>query len=151
MLKKRENWKAYLVIAIIILLVIALYFTFFFHYSCSNMECFQSHQEKCVRTNYIRDTEDTTWKYTIKGKTGEDCEINVKALVIKKGTADKQKLQGKEMACYLPIRSLSLPEADLGLCTGELKEEMQNLIIQKLHEYIIENIEEIDEELEKVF
>jgi hypothetical protein len=149
-LKKRNNWKAYLIIGIIILLIAAIYFTFFFYYSCDDLSCFQSHQEKCVKTKFINDEEDTTWKYTIQGKEGDRCEITVEALVIKKGSADKQKLEGKEMNCYLPLRSIATPESDLARCHGELKEEMQNLIIQKLHAYIIENVEEIDEELEQI-
>ena len=150
-LKKSDNWKAYLIIGIIILLIAAVYFTFFFYYSCDDLGCFQSHQKACVKTKFISDEEDTTWKYTIQGKEGEECEINVEVLVIKKGSADKQKLKGKSMDCYLPLGSIISPESDLARCHGELKEDMQNLIIQKLHSYIIENVEEIDEELESIF
>lgn len=148
---KRDNWKAYLVIAIIILLMGAVYFTFFFYYSCEDLACFQSHQKACVKTNFIRDTEDTTWKYTINGKEAQGCEINVEVLSIKTGKADKQNLEGKQMNCILPLESIVFPESDLARCTGELKEDMQNLIIQKLHAYIVDNLQEIDQELEKIF
>ena len=147
--KRRDNWKAYLVIGIIILLIAAIYFTFFFHYSCDDMACFQSHLEKCAKTKFISDEIETTWKYTIKGKQGNQCEVNVEILSIKEGSADKQKLEGKEMNCYVPFGSTVRPESDLARCHGELKEEMQNIIIQKLHTYIIENVEEIHEELEQ--
>ena len=150
-LKKRKNWKAYIIIGVIIVLLAAIYFTFFFYYSCDDMACFQAHQEKCVKTKFINDEQDTTWKYTIRGKEGGTCRINVEALTIKKGDIDKQKLEGKEMDCYLPLGSIVEPESDLARCTGELKEDMQNLIIQRLHAYIIENVDEIDEELEQLF
>ena len=145
--KKRQNWKAYLIIAIIMLAVVAVYFTFFFFYSCKDLACFQSHQKECAKTKFIRDTDETTWKYTIRGKSGGECKIDVEVLVIKKGSVDKQKLEGKEMSCFLPLGSIAYPESDLGRCTGGLKEDMQNLIIQKLHAYIVENIGQIDEEL----
>ncbi len=150
-LKKSNNWKAYLIIGIIILLIAAIYFTFFFYYSCDDLACFQAHQKDCVKTKFVNDGEDTTWKYTIQGKEGDKCEINVEVLVIKKGSADKQKLEEKSMDCYLPLGIITPPESDLSKCNGELKEEMQNLIIQKLHAYIIENVEKIDEELEQIF
>jgi hypothetical protein len=150
-LKKRDNWKAYLIIGIIILLIAAIYFTFFFYYSCNDLSCFQSHQKECVKTKFINDEEDATWKYIIQGKEGNKCEINAEVLVIKKGSPDKQKLEGKSMVCYLPLGSIASPESDLANCHGELKEDIQNLIIQKLHAYIIENVEKIDEELEQIF
>jgi hypothetical protein len=149
-LKKSRNWKAYLIIGIIILLIAAVYFTFFFYYSCDDLACFQAHQKECAKTKFINDEEETTWKYTIQGKEGDKCEINVEVLNIKKGSANKQKLEGKDMNCLLPLGSIALPEADLARCHGELKEDMQNLIIQKLHAYIIENVEEIHEELEEL-
>ncbi len=148
--KRKDNWKAYLIIGIIILLIAAIYFTFFFYYSCGDLACFQAHQEKCTKTKFIRDGEETIWKYTIYGKDGTECKIGVEALVIKKGSIDKQKLEGKEMVCYLPFKSIVLPESDLSICHGELKEDMQNIIIQKLHAYILENVEEIDKELEQI-
>lgn len=148
--KKKGNWKAYLIIGIIILLIATIYFTFFFYYSCDTLGCFQGHQKDCAKTKFINEKEDTTWKYTIQGKESDKCKINVEVLVIKKGGADKQKLEGKNMDCYLPLKSIITPESDLARCHGELKEDMQSLIIQKLHSYIIDNVEEIDEELEKI-
>ena len=146
-LKKRDNWKAYLIIGIIILLIIAIYFTFFFYYKCDNLGCFQGHQQKCARTEFINDEEDITWVYLVQGEEENKCKINVKVLNVKKGTADKQKLEGKDMDCYLPLGSIVAPESDISKCQGALKEEMQNLIIQKLHSYIVENVKEIGEEL----
>lgn len=147
--KEGDNWKAYLIIGIIILLLVGVYFTFFFYYSCNDMSCFKSHQKECAKTKFIYDGKDTTTQYLINGKNGADCEINVKILVIKQGTADKQVLEGKEMTCLLPLGSIGTPESDLSVCHGTLKEEMQNLIIQKLHAYIVENVGQIGEGLEQ--
>ena len=129
---------------------LAVYFTFFYAYKCNDSACFQSHQKKCVRTSFINVEEDTTWKYFIKGKSSGRCIVNVKVLNIKKGERNKQILIGKDMDCYLPLGSAVSPESDLARCHGVLKEELQNLIIQKMHSYIVENLGEISEELEKV-
>ena len=149
-MKKGDNWKAYLTIGIIILFIATIYFTLFFYYSCNDLECFQGHQKKCVKTKFIRNTEDTIWEYTIKGEQDGKCMINVKILTIRIGTADKQILEGKDMNCFLPLKSTAFPEENLEKCHGVLKEEMQNLIIQKLHSYIVENVGEIGEELGKI-
>jgi len=149
-IKKGGNWKAYLIIGIILLLLAAVYFTFFFYYKCDDLACFQAHQKECSKTKFVKDSEDTVWKYTIEGKEQGKCLINVETIMIKKGAIENQKLEGKSMDCLLPLASLSSPESDIERCHGELKEEMQNMIIQKLHSYIIENVEEIDEELEKL-
>lgn len=147
--KEKGNWKAYLIIGIIILLLVAVYFTFFFYYSCNDSTCFKSHQKECVKTKFINDGKETMSQYIIGGKSGDNCEINVKVLVIKIGTADKQALEGKSMTCLLPLGSTESPESDLSRCTGALNEEMQNLIIQKLHAYIVENVGQIGAELEQ--
>ncbi len=137
-----------LTVLAVVVLAAAIYFSFFFDYNCDDKACFQAHQQKCSRTNFINDIEEATWEYNIKGKNDGACEIEVKMLQIKEGTLDKKKLEGLTMICTLPIGSAASPESDIGLCHGELKEEMQNLIIQKLHYYIIDNIGQIDEELE---
>jgi len=143
--------KAGLIILILIalVLIIALYFTFFFSYKCSDASCFISHQEKCTKTKFVNNAEDVKWLYYIKGKEDGKCEIEVSVLEVKQGAIDKKILEEKSMTCLLPLGSIASPEADLLKCHGVLKEEMQNLIIQKLHSYIIESVGEITEELRK--
>jgi hypothetical protein len=51
------------------------------------------------------------------------------------------------MTCYLPIGDDRVPEADISVCHGILKEELQAIIIEKLHLYVVENIGEISSEL----
>jgi len=149
MIRKRGLRNAVLFSLIIIILIAAVYFTFFFSYKCKDISCFQEHQKKCVKTKFVDDTEDITWEYIIKGKNNGICEIEVQALQIKKGAIDKSKLEGKSMNCYLPLGSTNSPQADIAICHGILKEELQNIIIQKLHSYIVENIGEIGEEIKK--
>ncbi len=126
-----------------------MYFTFFFSYKCSDISCFQAHQEKCVRTEFLNDAEDTTWFYKIEGKENQKCKINAEILQVKEGSLDKIKLEGTSMDCYLQIGDISLPESDLTKCHGRLKEELQEIIIENAHKYIIENIGKINPELNK--
>ncbi len=131
------------VILFIILLIPAVYFSFFFTYKCDNLSCFKSHQIECSKTQYVRDGEEATWLYEIKGKSDNKCEVYVEMLQVKKGDLDKVRLNKKSMNCFLKIGSIEMPESDLENCHGELKEELQVMIIQRLHTHVVENLEEM--------
>ena len=148
-MKKRGSVKAILLVVIVILILIAIYFTFFFSYTCKDLSCFRAHQEKCSRTKFTNYVEDATWKYSIAGKSKGECKINVKLAELKKGEINFKEFEGKSMNCYLPKGSIAAPESDLSKCHGELKEALQETIINKLHAYIINNLGEINEELRK--
>lgn len=139
--------KVIIFFVIILVLIGAFYFTFFFTYSCDNMACFQAHQRECSRTKFINDQQTTTWEYKIKGETNKACEIEVEVLKVKQGNAQSKRLEGKMMVCYLSLGDDSLPETDINNCNGILKEELQEIIIEKLHLYVVENIGEISSEL----
>jgi len=146
---EKGDWIAIISIILIILIGVAVYFTFFFTYTCNDLSCFQAHQKECVRTKFIKDGEDIAWKYFIKGKESGKCVINAEVLRVKTGAVENANLVGKNMDCSLPLGSIAAPESDISRCHGLLKEEMQNMIIQKLHAYILDNLGEIGEELEK--
>jgi len=149
MYKRGISGKAVLFFFVLISLSLAIYFTFFFSYKCEDISCFRAHQEKCSRTEFINDLSDTTWNYKIHGKEGGSCEIEVEILQIKEGTNDKVRLEGQSMKCYLPLTEISSPESDLQRCHGLLKEELQEIMIKNAHKYIVDNIGDISEELNK--
>jgi len=138
-----------LIIFAVVILLVAVYFSFFFSYKCNDLSCFRAHQEDCSRTKYIYDSTETTWDYHILGDKEGKCMIEVTALQVKEGSFDRVNLQGKTMICYLPLQDISFPESDISRCHGILKEELQDLIIQKLHDYIIEGVGDIGESLEQ--
>ena len=142
---KKKNVIIMLVSFVFLILIVAIYFSWFFAYSCEDLICYKAHQEKCVHTKFINDDQGMTWRYRIKGKEKGECEIEVTALQVKKGTVENIKLEGKKMKCYLPLKDQSLPESDIARCHGELKEGLQDLIIENLHKYIIENLGKIKE------
>lgn len=145
--KKGGAIKTILIVLVLVVLVGAIYFTFFYAYSCDDKACFMAHQEECSRTKYTNEDDDAVWKYHIKGKEGNNCVVNVKLERVKEGNLDLVKLQGKEMDCSLPLGITSSPEADISRCHGLLKEGMQDLIINNLYAYILDNVGEIDEGL----
>jgi hypothetical protein len=132
---------------IVIVLVITLYVTFFYQPTCKDVTCWQAKYSECKRARYISSPIDVTWEYKINGKIEDRCAVEVKALEIKRGLKKTEILVGKEMTCFTTLGSISAPEGNPNVCTGPLKESMQELIIQKLHEYVVQNIGDIGTEI----
>lgn len=150
----KRVWKIVLLSAVLIVvlagLIASIYYAYFYMKQCNTLECFASAMEDCSRRSYISDIADTIISYTILGNADNKCEINVKLIRIKKGGAELAILEGKEMLCYTPLGVYTAPEKDLKNCHGILKEEIQELIIKRMHTQILENIGKISEETTKI-
>jgi hypothetical protein len=136
-----------IIILFVIVLAIAIFVTFFYTPKCGNIACWESKLQKCSKASFINDANDVTWQYVINAKSGKNCVVNVKVLQIKKGLISAISLERKSMECLLPLGIIVQAESNPALCHGLLKEEMQTLIINKLHEYIIQNVGSISQEI----
>lgn len=141
-----ENRGYVLLISVLVVFFLASYLTFFYHPTCTDVSCWDAKLADCKRATYLNNPQDVTWRYTIQGKVDNLCEVDVKVIEIKRGLKSTEILEDKEMTCFLPLGATSAPEANPARCHGRLKEEMQALIIQKLHEYVLYNIGEIKED-----
>lgn len=145
--KTKKRVGLALVILIIALMIFSGYFLFFYEKQCGDTECFLDAIKNCRHVSWIRSDDQASWLYTIKGSAGEDnCKINVKLLEVKQGTIDSEKLAGKDMLCTIPKEDTRFPEKDIFRCTGILKEELQDLMIKRMHDYLLENIGQIKQE-----
>lgn len=131
-----------------VFLVLAIYATFVRAPRCQTFECFGEHMSQCKQVQYMNDGEEATWKYEILGIEGSACVVEVTLLQPKEGELGIEELSGYSMECGFPKGVVTYPEKDLGSCSGRLKEEMQEIVIKKLHTYIVDNIGEIDESLQ---
>ena len=146
-LKKRNNQ---IILIIILLLILVLgWFNFYYYSNCSEKVCFYKALKECKKTTFISD-ENMTFKYTIFGREKDSCVVNVKLLDAALPEKDLRKVINKQMQCSLPYQVLMVPESDIGLCRGDLKEAFQDLIINRLHIYIVKNLGEINADLLKV-
>ena len=103
--------------------------------------------EKCSRYSWIKDDSQARWMYNINGADGNSrCNIDVTLVSLKQGGIDNEKLQGKSMICSVLKTEAENPEKDLVRCSGELKEGIQEIIIQRMHNYLLENFGEIKNE-----
>ncbi len=149
--KTKKRVGLALIILIVALIIFTGYFLFFYERQCDTAECFVDAMKNCKVVSWIRSDEQASWLYTIKwGADGDNCKIEVKLLEIKQGTIDSEKLAGKEMLCTMQKGDTRFPEKDISKCTGLLKEELQDLIIQRMHNYLLENIGQVKEEFKGI-
>lgn len=141
------KWSALFLILALVFIVLAVKMTFFYTEKCNDLECFQAAMKDCDKARYVNDIEEATWSYEILGEEGDECLIDVKLLQVKSGSLGLEKLGGYGMICSFPVGVVSYPEKDLEKCHGRLKEEMQAIIIENLHKYMVDNLEEISKVL----
>jgi len=141
--------RGILLVLLVLVLGAAVWFTFFGGKACGDFDCFQKKMQKCERADLINEQPEASWKYQIVGTRGGECAIDVTLLQAKEGELGIQELEGLEMRCLYPKGRATYPESDLNRCSGELKEEMQEIVIRRLHTYILENLGELSGELSK--
>jgi hypothetical protein len=139
--------KKILIPLIIIALAVSIYFTFFFVGSCNNSTCFDKALAKCKKIKFTNMKEEVTWFYRILGVKDKKCLVEVKSVKI--NLPEAKSIENKEMICYLSRGLVIPPESDIANCHGLLKEGLQDIIIDKLHLYIAENIGQISAEATK--
>ena len=140
------NWKWFVALVILAVLVWGVWVVFFSYGSCETWECFNAKLEGCDKVKFIGGTE-MIFEYIIEGSFGDECEIGVELLQGELNNQDSLKLEGHKMTCYLPEGVVMIPESDIGKCTGLLKEGLQYLIIKKLHTYLVQNLGKLNLEM----
>lgn len=148
--KYRRSLYITLVVVLVIAAVLAVYFSFFYVPECANYGCFKEHMAKCSKVFYINEEPAASWGYNIRGDSGDNCVIRITLLMAKEGELEVAKFVGHTMDCSYPLGVTNYPEKELGKCHGLLKEDLQTVIITKLHMYVIENLGKFDESIEKV-
>ena len=150
MLRETKN-KVFigLVVVVVLALAITLYLNVLYVPKCQNYECWQKYMLRCSKASFINEEPEASWEYTVTGKSENLCAIKVKLLLAKKGELGINELVGHEMECSYPLGSDAYAEKDLSKCHGILKEELQTLIIKKLHTYLLENLGKVEEGLKE--
>lgn len=141
--------------ALVLLLILFLIFLILPGGECENGQCWNEKLMNCKKGSYVQEADDASWEHTIHpsfdcmiGKCSK-CNVNVRLLAVKQGTVDFEKIQGLEMECLLAFGFTGNPQDNLENCHGLLKEELQNMIIKKMHSYILTNVGKVGEELNK--
>jgi hypothetical protein len=141
------KWKWIVGIAFLIaVLLVFVWFWFFRYGECETWECFNENLRRCDRVSFVGGT-DMIFEYTIRGSSGGECEVGVELLMGELNNQDSIKLERQKMTCMLPEKVVMIPESNIGRCHGLLKEGLQDLVIKKLHTYLVQNLGKINLEL----
>lgn len=136
----RSNKKKVIIgTAIIILIVAGIYFSSA-EKECNNYNCFKDSLKKCERSTFINEKSEATFLYRVTGSSQGKCEVLVKFLQANKGEPEIKTLVGREMTCTVRKGYDQYPEKNLANCTGLLKEGLQDITINKLYNYLLQNL-----------
>lgn len=135
-----------LVVLIAIAAAVALYYTFTPN-PCETYACFEAHMASCDRATYVNEEPEASWQYTIIRRVEGACEIRVTLLQAKEGDLKLRAFEGHEMLCTYPLGVVAYPDKDMSACHGLLKEDLQGLIIEKLHRYLVDNLVDVKDAL----
>lgn len=139
--------KEFIALLILVIAAVALYSTFT-PVRCNDFACFEAHMTKCRPATYINEgEEEASWKYGVIGTSNKRCDVEVTLLTAKESNLDLRLYEGQSMTCSYPVGISAYPEKNLAICSGELKEGLQSIVIEKLYKYIVTNIGEIREEI----
>ncbi|MBT6689807.1 hypothetical protein HN903_00590 [archaeon] len=134
------SWRGLLIFLVLLFILSwGVWFVFFSYESCDSKICFDDKLKGCERVRFIGGNE-MIFRYVIRGESSGACEVDIELLQGDLDNADSIKLEGRGMTCMLPLGAVVVPESDIGVCHGLLKEGLQDLIIRNLHSYLVENL-----------
>lgn len=132
-------WRKALKWVAIVVVIWLVWLIFFNSKDCANEACFNENLKSCDKAEFISKG-DMLFRYTIKGEDDGQCFVDVELLQGRLDDADSAKLEGHKMTCMLPLGVVVAPESDISNCHGLLKEGLQDLVISKLHNYLVQNL-----------
>lgn len=155
--ERKTDFKKYIKAAMIIIVLagmaVSAYFIYYYSVTCelNDESCFSSAEISCRKASFIRESDEFVTSYNIFGESNDKCRIDIKILQVKKGASELEALENLGMSCYIPLNTqVKNPESDMNNCNGRLKEQVQDIIIQRMHSQLIENIGQVSRETTKV-
>ena len=147
--------KKRIILAIIILIIgIIIYFAYFRLLTakeCKDLECYEKSLLNCKKIWVINEDNKSVWRYEILNEASKNsCNVKVILLKVKEATLEAEVFQGKEMICVVNKVDDIFPEKDMLRCSGVLKEKLQEIIIDRMHNYLLKNLGEIQKGLKEI-
>lgn len=142
------------IILSVLVIIIGLGAWFFFvgfggSVKCEDIDCYRQNLLECKKSWVFNEDENYVYRYEILNENGNSyCDVDVNLVRIKSGVSDNQRLESMNMVCKVNRFDNIKPEEDMLACSGRLREELQEIIIDRLHNQILQNLEEIGEAFE---
>lgn len=155
--RKLELLEKFAVLGGIFLIVfVAGYYSGYFKKNCGqDSECFSEHLKNCRSAEYIGTSHNNVYLYEAYPGVSNDCKLKITLQRVVVGAAPEFKnLEGKSMRCRLPKEQLETVKIDemqdlIKNCSGELKEGLYEIIIQRMYSLVISQMSSIITEAEK--
>lgn len=141
-----SKFRKVITLLVIIGFLWSIWYLFFSYEKCADKICFEENLKDCSKAKFVSG-DSMIFNYIIRGDSGDDCEVDVKLLQGELNNADSAKLEGQTMTCMLPLGAVVVPESDISVCHGLLKEGLQDLVIRKLHTYLVQNLGRLNLEM----
>jgi len=147
---KKELIVEILLGIVLIALAITVYIGYFHYSKCGDENCFTQSLINCEKATYLQDSPYSLMKYKILGPSSKNCNIEVLLVQVKKGEIGLLELEGSKMVCSIPLGTFVKPESNLERCSGELKEKIQGIVINRMHSELASNIGRIDQSFSNI-
>jgi hypothetical protein len=144
---KQLNIKAILALICVVLIISTVAYIVFYKPKCLNQQCFLNSIWKCKKVTFLDVRDNATWNYVVQGSNNGGCNVYVEPIRLKTDVETANAMVGKSMVCNIPkeVGGSFSPETKIEYCHGELKEAIQDLIIKKMHLFIVQNIGQINQ------
>ena len=142
------HYKWVIGIAIVFTIIAIIFFP---GKNCQNDEqCINDRAKECARATAQITVDGNLQQYTIKSDKKDTCLLEIEMITVGDDAEQKIKdlLENKAMVCEIPkqiLQEVSLTDIDhiSDYCTGQLKEALQEILIEKLYSVIIANLGQI--------
>jgi hypothetical protein len=156
--KRVRSKKGFIILLIVVIaVVVAGVLTWLlWEKNCMNDSlCFDKAFSKCARARYDYVKGGNLYEYKTKGVPIGECVMEVELVRMAAGSDAVlvERFEGKKMKCRIPesvFRGRGFSQVDnvMDYCSGELKEEVYELIIERMYSYLISNLDVLEEEFE---
>ncbi len=109
-----------------------------------DMSCFNQAFSSCTKARVIAYENENKFEYRILENKDNFCTVYIKILEVNPEATEKTKQQfkDKDMVCKFP-EGQEFTTDKLNLCTGQLKETIYELTIQKMYNLLAQSLGEI--------
>lgn len=143
---RKESVLIITVVLAVVALASALHYTLQ-PAECQTFGCFRIYMAACAPAQYVNEEPEASWLYATKKKVKDACEVEVVLLQAKEGDLNLRSFEGHSMLCQYPYGTAAYPDKDMSRCHGLLKEDLQRLVIERIHRYLINNLADVKKTL----
>lgn len=138
----------FMIIGIIAVAFIVIYSSGIIKKNCEqDVSCFKEALDGCKTAKLVTQKNNNVYSYVIEPSFRKDCVVSIKLEKAAAGSSSefRKLVEGKSMKCSIPKDSVNATFLDdfssvVGSCTGQLKEGLYELIIQRMYTLVVQEL-----------